>query len=151
MNYAEYLQSKKTKILDAGFSINRDLINKSAFEFQKDITCWALKKGRSAIFADCGLGKTLMQLEWSQKVHNYTNGNVLILAPLSVSKQTKEEGDIVFTPFAGIGSELYQPLLMKRRAIGIELKQSYFKQGVENCKNAELSNDQMSIFDFLEV
>jgi len=59
------------------------------------------------------------------------------------------EGDIVFTPFAGIGSELYQPLLMKRRAIGIELKQSYFKQAVENCKNAELSNEQISIFDFL--
>lgn len=58
------------------------------------------------------------------------------------------EGDIVFTPFAGIGSELYKPLLMKRRAIGIELKQSYFKQGVENCKNAELSNEQISIFDF---
>ena len=59
------------------------------------------------------------------------------------------EGDIVFTPFAGIGSELYQPLKMKRRAIGIELKPSYFKQAVENCKNAEVEDCQLSIMDFL--
>lgn len=59
------------------------------------------------------------------------------------------EGDIVFTPFAGIGSELYQPLKMKRRAIGIELKPSYFEQAVENCKNAEVEDCQLSIMDFL--
>lgn len=47
------------------------------------------------------------------------------------------EGDIVFTPFMGIGSEAYQALKMRRRAVGIELKDSYFKQAVENCKQAE--------------
>ncbi|MBU2051317.1 MAG: helicase [Gammaproteobacteria bacterium] len=57
------------------------------FEFQRDITAWALKKGRACIFADCGLGKTLMQLEWGRCVP----GDVLILAPLSVSHQTCSE------------------------------------------------------------
>ena len=57
--------------------------------------------------------------------------------------------DIVFTPFLGIGSEVYQSLLMGRRGIGIELKPSYFKCAVENCKSAEMENQQMSIFDFI--
>lgn len=57
--------------------------------------------------------------------------------------------DIVFTPFLGIGSEVYQSLLMGRRGIGIELKTSYFKCAVENCKSAEMENQQMSIFDII--
>jgi len=56
-------------------------------------------------------------------------------------------GDIVFTPFLGIGSEAYQALKMHRRAVGIELKNSYFKQAVENCKQAELNPD----FENLEI
>lgn len=62
------------------------------FPFQSDIVKWALRKGRSAVFADCGLGKTAIQLEWSQKVVEQTGGNVLILAPLAVSEQTVNEG-----------------------------------------------------------
>ena len=63
------------------------------FPFQRDLVKWSLKKGRSAIFGDCGLGKTIMELEWSQKVVDETGGNVLILAPLAVSKQTVREGE----------------------------------------------------------
>lgn len=63
------------------------------FPFQSDLVKWSLRKGRSAIFADCGLGKTIIQLEWSQKVVEQTGGNVLILAPLAVSKQTAREGE----------------------------------------------------------
>jgi DNA modification methylase len=58
------------------------------FDFQRDIVKWALKIGKAAIFADCGMGKTPMQLEWSTHIP----GNVLILAPLAVSKQTIREG-----------------------------------------------------------
>ena len=62
------------------------------YDFQKDICRWALKKGKACIFADCGLGKTIIQLEWAKKICEHTNGNILILAPLSVCEQTKREG-----------------------------------------------------------
>ena len=60
------------------------------------------------------------------------------------------ENDIVFTPFLGIGSEVYQSVLMGRRGIGIELKESYFNCAVENLKNAERETAQMDLFDFLK-
>lgn len=56
------------------------------------------------------------------------------------------ENDIVFTPFMGIGSEVYQALIMNRRAIGIELKESYYKQAVENCKQAHVQDNLLNIF-----
>lgn len=59
------------------------------------------------------------------------------------------EGDIILTPFLGIGSEAYTALKMKRMAVGIELKESYFNQAIENCKNAEIENAQMNIMDFI--
>jgi hypothetical protein len=64
-------------------------LNHALFDFQSDIVAWALRKGRAAIFADCGLGKTLMQLEWAVHIP----GRVLILAPLAVAQQTIREGD----------------------------------------------------------
>jgi len=57
------------------------------------------------------------------------------------------EGDIVLDPFAGIASTLYQAIKMGRKGVGIELKDSYYEQGVKNCKKAELENNQTSIFD----
>ena len=72
-----------------------------AFDFQRDLIRWALSRGRAGIFADCGLGKTLVQLSWADCVHKQTGGNVLILAPLAVSAQTVREGelcDIEVTP-----------------------------------------------------
>lgn len=61
------------------------------------------------------------------------------------------ESDVVFSPFAGIGSELYQAILMKRYAIGIELKESYYVQAVSNCKNAEIERQQLTIDDFISL
>lgn len=55
-------------------------------------------------------------------------------------------GETVFTPFLGIGSEVYQSILMGRKGIGIELKTQYFNCAVENIKNAETENDQMVLF-----
>lgn len=63
------------------------------FDFQKDIVEWAVRKGRSAIFADCGLGKTPMQLVWARNIVEKENANVLILTPLAVSQQTVREGE----------------------------------------------------------
>jgi hypothetical protein len=62
------------------------------FDFQVHLVEWALRRGRAAIFADCGLGKTPMQLVWAENVVRKTNKPVLILTPLAVSQQAVEEG-----------------------------------------------------------
>lgn len=62
------------------------------FDFQAHLVEWALRKGRAAIFADCGLGKTPMQLVWAENVARHTAGRVLILTPLAVAGQTIAEG-----------------------------------------------------------
>lgn len=91
MQYKDLLESKKKRIADSGFNIESEL-NSSLFPFQKHIVRTALKAGKYAIFADCGLGKTLMQLEWANQVSKHTNQPVLILTPLAVSGQTIQEG-----------------------------------------------------------
>ena len=91
--YGNFLETKKSVDIATGISADRIAdINPMAFDFQRDIIRWALKRGRAAIFADCGLGKSLMQLEWGRHVFDYTGGNVLILAPLAVGEQTVREG-----------------------------------------------------------
>jgi len=67
--------------------------NPNAYDFQNNLIEWSLAQGRGATFADCGLGKTLMQLVWAENVYRKTNKPVLILAPLSVSSQTVEEAE----------------------------------------------------------
>lgn len=88
-SYKDFINNKNFILENNGFDIDKSELNPSMFDFQKDIVRWALKKGRSAIFADCGMGKTLMQLEWSKKV----GGKILIVAPLSVTTQTQREGE----------------------------------------------------------
>jgi len=63
------------------------------YDFQKHLVKWSTEKGRSAIFADCGLGKTPMQLAWAQNIIEHTNKSVLVVAPLAVSSQTVTEGE----------------------------------------------------------
>lgn len=92
MDYLQFIERKGITSESSGFDIDRDDLSLALFDFQRDVVRWALKKGKSAIFADCGMGKTLMQLEWSQKVHEHTGGDILILAPLSVAAQTEREG-----------------------------------------------------------
>lgn len=67
-------------------------LNEHLFDFQHAIVSWAVRRGRAAIFADTGLGKTLMQLSWADEVASHTGGIVLVLAPLAVSEQTIEQG-----------------------------------------------------------
>lgn len=89
--YREFLETKKKNVKQSGFDCN--VSNKFLKPFQLAIVKWALRKGKSGIFADTGLGKTLMQLVWAEEVCKYTGGNVLILAPLAVATQTKREGE----------------------------------------------------------
>lgn len=93
MNYQEFLKNKRFVLESSGFDIDKPELNQKMYDFQQDIVRWALKKGKACIFADCGLGKTLMQLEWGEQVHKHTGGKILILAPLSVCEQTKREGE----------------------------------------------------------
>jgi DNA modification methylase/superfamily II DNA or RNA helicase len=84
--YQQFLDSKRIRVLASG--IEPGPINPMLFPVQRDIVRWCLRKGRAAIFADCGLGKSFMQLEWARQIP----GKVLILAPLAVAPQTVREG-----------------------------------------------------------
>tara|TARA_R110000822_G_scaffold224113_1_gene357205 strand:- start:288 stop:2468 length:2181 start_codon:yes stop_codon:yes gene_type:complete len=91
MDYQKFLKTKEKSHVSSGFDIEEKALNTSLFDFQKFTVKTALKKGRFAVFADCGLGKTLMQLSWAEEVFNYTGQKVLLLAPLAVVEQTKRE------------------------------------------------------------
>jgi len=94
MSLEEYRQFVEGKTHLAGkFGFDPIYENPNCFDFQNHLIEWACRQGRSATFADCGLGKTLMQLVWAENVHRKTNKPVLILAPLSVSSQTVEEAE----------------------------------------------------------
>jgi hypothetical protein len=89
-DYAEFLDHKAQ--LDGDFGFDPVWTPEFLFDFQKALVEWALRKGRAAIFADCGLGKTPMQLVWAENVRRKTGKPVLILTPLAVSAQTIGEG-----------------------------------------------------------
>lgn len=93
MKYEEFIAQKQRKVQHSGFDVDESQLNSNMFPFQKHIVKRALKAGKYAIFADCGLGKTFMQIEWANQVVKQTGGKVLILAPLAVSAQTITEGD----------------------------------------------------------
>ena len=90
MQYEDFVASKRRSEVATGH--NPSELNEHLFDFQHAIVTWAVRRGRSAIFADTGLGKTLMQLSWADEIASHTGGMVLILAPLAVSEQTIEQG-----------------------------------------------------------
>lgn len=92
MNYDDFLKKKAVAIPCCGFSFEKKDMNQKMFEWQKDIVAWALKKGKAALFEDCGLGKTIQQLEWCKLISEHTGKPTMIIAPLAVSRQTKREG-----------------------------------------------------------
>lgn len=103
--YESFLLSKQKAHVQSGFELPENKVNPLLFDFQKFIVLRALKAGKYAIFADCGLGKTLMQLEWAKQVAAHTKGNVTILCPLAVAGQTIEEGKKFGYDVAKIGSK----------------------------------------------
>lgn len=92
MTYKEFLLQKTIAAASSGFDINSNILNPHAFQWQKDIVRWMLKKGCAEGWEDCGLGKTLQQLEWAHQVCKYENTKALIFTPLAVVPQTAEEG-----------------------------------------------------------
>jgi len=91
MEYNKFIESKTLNREYVGIDVDENDINEMLFGFQRNIVKWALEKGKSAIFADTGLGKTFMQIEWAKHIHDATGGDVLILAPLAVAGQTVNE------------------------------------------------------------
>jgi DNA modification methylase len=87
MDYQHFLASKKATAPSAGIEVPISAIHPKLFDFQKTLVQWALRKGRAALFADTGLGKTMCQVEWAR----LTRTRVLIIAPLSVARQTATE------------------------------------------------------------
>lgn len=90
MEYKEFIEGKEFYSLRNGFV--SDVSSYQMFDYQEDIAKWSLLRGRAAIFADTGLGKTIMQLSWADQVAKHTGSPVIILAPLAVSEQTIAEG-----------------------------------------------------------
>ncbi|HEY6021499.1 MAG TPA: DNA methyltransferase [Candidatus Paceibacterota bacterium] len=90
MEYEDFVRAKRRVEVETGHQPGE--LNEHLFDFQHAIVSWAVRRGRAAIFADTGLGKTLMQLSWADEVAQHNDGIVLILAPLAVSEQTIEQG-----------------------------------------------------------
>lgn len=141
-DYDAFLASKRA--ITESFGFEPAPLPSHLFDFQQAVAKWAIVRGRAAIFAGTGMGKTAMQLEWARQGHAHSNAPVLIVAPLAVSSQTVREGAKfgvvvnqcrrVLTPFLGIGSEAYVAVQMRRHAIGAELKASYYAQAVANIR-----------------
>ena len=88
MTYREFLATKAVVVHPTGRAVDDAEIHPSLFGFQRDLVRWSVRKGRAALFADTGLGKTRMQIEWAR----LTGERALILAPLAVARQTVAEG-----------------------------------------------------------
>ena len=88
-DFDSFIQEKAQ--LEGDFGFEPEFIPDSLFPFQKDLMRWAINKGRGGIFADCGLGKTLMEIVWAENVSRHTGKPVLILTPLAVAHQFVKE------------------------------------------------------------
>ena len=91
MNYESFLESKLISDTQSGFVVDPGSLHPKLFPHQRRIIEWACMKGRSAIFADTGTGKTGCEVEWSNQVMRHAKGSVLMLAPLAVAQQTIRE------------------------------------------------------------
>lgn len=91
MRYEDFLAGKQHIPPSCGFEVDKPAMNIHMFEWQKDITRWVLRKGRAALFEECGNGKTIQQLEFADQVAKREGMPVLIVAPLTVGAQTLRE------------------------------------------------------------
>lgn len=103
MNYMDFLEKKRFAIDDSGFEAS--IAASRLFDYQRDIVEWACRRGKAAIFADTGLGKSLMQLTWADQVAKHTGRKVLIVAPLAVSFQFITEAEKFGVEAGKVGSD----------------------------------------------
>ena len=95
MTYSELIESKKLRPRNNGIAVSMDDIHPRLYPFQNAITRWALRIGHAAVFADCGLGKTIIQCEWARLLSAHTGKPSLIVTPLAVGSQTIEEAGLI--------------------------------------------------------
>lgn len=112
IDYSEFVKRKQRESQPCGFdppSLNRHLK-----KFQRDLVRWALRRGRAALFEECGLGKTLQQLDWAHRVAKFSDAPVIILAPLAVTAQTVREGERfgIDVKYARTGEEADGPIVI---------------------------------------
>lgn len=131
MNYSDFIKTKEKTHISGGFAVNESWMNPKLFNWQKNAVQISLKKGRFALFMDCGLGKTFMQLEWALHVSNHTKKDVLILAPLAVVEQTKNEAVKFDIPLDNIDIANYEQLknLDLSKYSGVVLDESSILKG----------------------
>ena len=107
IEYQEFLKSKQKNHVQSGFDVEESELNVNLFPFQRFSVKRALKAGKYALFFDCGLGKTLMQLAWAEQVTKKTDKPVLILCPLAVAGQTIKEGEKFGIPVERLKSDVF--------------------------------------------
>jgi hypothetical protein len=146
MNYNNFLKNKEKKVIKSGFKLPDEQFNQNLFPFQKFIVDRALIAGKYAIFADTGMGKTLMQLEWGYHVSNHTEGKILLLAPLAVTEQTKEQANkfnvdisnftiINYEQLHNITIEDYSAIILDESSILKNESGKYRQELISRCKN----------------
>lgn len=92
-DYEAFIKRKQRRVEAYGFDIGTDKLNPNLFDWQKRAVQWAIKRGRAALFEECGLGKTLQQLEWARLVHQHCGLPVVVHCPVGVRSQTKREAE----------------------------------------------------------
>lgn len=149
MEYNDFIQTKEFKHVSAGFEV--DALDYPLFDYQEPIVKWALKRGKAAIFADTGLGKTIMQLAWADQVSMHTNQPVLILAPLAVSSQTIDEGAKygIYVEKLNTDADVFGPGLyiinyeqlhkVKHQFKGIVIDESSILKGMDGRRRKEIT------------
>ncbi len=138
MEYRQFLQQKLILEEKAGFN-SKELPDK-LFNFQKAITNWAIKRGKAAIFADTGLGKTMMQTAWAEQVVKETKKQVLIVAPLCVAEQTVKESKKINIKVKYVREYSEEPILITNYEMV-----DYFKDSIEDNKFSGIVLDESSI------
>jgi CRISPR/Cas system-associated endonuclease/helicase Cas3 len=145
-DYQDFLAHKARKADLRGLK-QVPLLREHLFAFQAHCVAHALRAGCAGIFLDTGLGKTELQLEWCQHALEASNGKALILTPLAVAQQTRKRAEkwgYEARVIAGIGSEGVMSLKLRRKFMGTELKEGYFRQA---CRYLEAQDNQDDLFD----
>lgn len=156
MEYEDFLADKAFSHVSAGFECGE--LPYPLFDYQEPIVRWALKRGKAAVFADTGLGKTIMQLAWADQVSQHTSGPVLVLAPLAVADQTIEEGKKygIHIERANPGADMFGPHLVitnyeqlhkfnPDQFQGIVLDESSILKGMDGRRRKEITEFGSSI------